>query len=132
MLVVQGRPRGKRIEFPPGEYLVGRGDECHLRLDSPWVSRQHCTLLVTTEIILVRDLGSTNGTLINGERVTLKQVLKLNDRLQIGPLVLQLLELQNSEPSPMADSIMSSDSDPGSTSDNDSGSSLRFQGISNR
>jgi pSer/pThr/pTyr-binding forkhead associated (FHA) protein len=90
MLVIQGRPRGKSLRFPPGEFIIGRGPECHVRPESPTVSRQHCLLRVAFDGVHIRDLGSTNGTLVNGTRVMQEQPLKDGDLLQLGPLVLQL------------------------------------------
>jgi pSer/pThr/pTyr-binding forkhead associated (FHA) protein len=90
MLVVRGRPRGKSLRFPQGEFLFGRGPECHVRPDSPTISRQHCLLRVAFDGVHLRDLGSTNGTLVNGTRVTQEQPLKDGDLLQLGPVVLQL------------------------------------------
>jgi pSer/pThr/pTyr-binding forkhead associated (FHA) protein len=49
--------------------LVGRHPRCDARLDSPLVSRLHCTLIEVDGAVLVRDLGSTNGTRINALRV---------------------------------------------------------------
>src|SRR5437660_477344 len=92
MLVVQGRPKGKCLRFPNGEYLIGRGVECHVRPNSPWVSRQHCLLFISETGVQVRDLGSTNGTLVNGVRILEEQRLRAGDRLQVGPLVLQLVD----------------------------------------
>ena len=102
MLVIQGRPRGKRLRFPPGEFIFGRGPECHVRPDGPSVSRQHCLLRVGIDGVHIRDLGSTNGTLVNGSRVREELPLKDGDLLQLGPLVLQLrctgtLEAHHSE-----------------------------------
>jgi pSer/pThr/pTyr-binding forkhead associated (FHA) protein len=90
MLVVQGRPKGKCLRFAEGEYLIGRGVECHVRPNSPWVSRQHCLLQVSDGEVVVRDLCSTNGTLVNGVRILDEKRLEFGDRLQIGPLVLEL------------------------------------------
>jgi predicted component of type VI protein secretion system len=90
LLVVQGRPQGKSLLFPPGEFLVGRGAECHLRPDSEWVSRQHCLLRVTGAGIAVRDLGSRNGTLVNGVRVLGERALAHGDQVQVGPLVFEV------------------------------------------
>jgi len=69
LFVVHGRPQGKSFLFPPGEFLFGRGSECHIQPNSDWVSRQHCLLRVGPEGVSVRDLGSRNGTLVNGQRV---------------------------------------------------------------
>ena len=49
LFVVQGRPAGKRLSFPLGEFYFGRGGECQVRPLSEWVSRQHCLLRVTAE-----------------------------------------------------------------------------------
>lgn len=90
LVVVQGKQRGQCLHFPPGEFVFGRGPECHVRPNSELVSRQHCLLAVSPIIALIRDLGSTNGTLVNGHRVRGAQVLQEGDQLQIGPLVLQV------------------------------------------
>jgi pSer/pThr/pTyr-binding forkhead associated (FHA) protein len=90
LLVVEGTPRGKAFHFPPGEFVFGRGPECHVRPNSDWVGRQHCMLRVTDDGALVRDLGSSTGTLINGRRVVGELALTAGDRLQLGPVVLQM------------------------------------------
>jgi pSer/pThr/pTyr-binding forkhead associated (FHA) protein len=91
MRVVQGRPRGKYLRFPEGEFVFGRGPECHVRPNSHSVSRQHCLVRVNADGVVIRDLGSTNGTLVNGTRVVEECTLKDGDYLQFGPLVLQLV-----------------------------------------
>ncbi len=48
--------------------MVGRAEDAGLRLDSQFVSRQHCQLITTAEQTFVEDLGSTNGILVNGRR----------------------------------------------------------------
>lgn len=90
-LVVQGKARGQHLRFPDGEFIFGRGPECHVRPDSDWVSRQHCLLRIKGEVISLRDLGSTNGTLINGVRVVGEQELQAGDQIQVGPLVFKVL-----------------------------------------
>ena len=52
-----------------GRPVVGRAPECDLRLDESGLSRQHARLLPTDEGVQVEDLGSTNGSFINGKRV---------------------------------------------------------------
>lgn len=90
LLVLQGRPQGKSILFPRGEYLFGRGPECHIQPNSDWVSRQHCLLRVRDDAAFIRDLGSRNGTLVNGERVVGERRLDEGDKLQVGPLVFEV------------------------------------------
>ncbi len=90
LLVVRGQPQGKCLLFPQGEFVIGRGTECHIRPNSSWVSRQHCLLRVTDKSIYLRDLGSTNGTLINGARLIGERPLSHGDKLQVGPLVFEV------------------------------------------
>jgi pSer/pThr/pTyr-binding forkhead associated (FHA) protein len=91
MKVVQGKPHGSCLNFPEGEFVVGRGPECHVRPNSELISRQHCLLRVHGDDVLVRDLGSTNGTLVNGKRLLAERALHNGDILQLGPLVLQVM-----------------------------------------
>ena len=90
LLVLQGRPAGKALLFGPGEYLLGRGPECHVRFNSDWVSRQHCQLRVGPDGAAFRDLGSRNGTLVNGQLLDGEHALADGDQLQIGPVVLEV------------------------------------------
>src|SRR5437879_5853864 len=88
--VVQGRPNGKNLSFDHGEFIFGRGEECHVRPNSEWVSRQHCVLRVTRDAAWIRDLASCSGTLVNGVRVTSEQALAQGDLVEVGPLVFEV------------------------------------------
>jgi pSer/pThr/pTyr-binding forkhead associated (FHA) protein len=88
--VVQGRPQGKSLVFSTGEYVVGRGAECHVRPISDWVSRQHCLLRVGSKGVFLKDLGSRNGTLVNGQRLLVERRLEEGDQIQIGPVVFEV------------------------------------------
>jgi pSer/pThr/pTyr-binding forkhead associated (FHA) protein len=90
MRVVQGRPVGKTLVFTAGEYYFGRGAECHVRPNSEWVSRQHCLLRVDADAASLRDLGSRNGTLVNGALLHEERRLRPGDQVQIGPLVFEI------------------------------------------
>jgi pSer/pThr/pTyr-binding forkhead associated (FHA) protein len=65
--------------------IVGRRKGCGLRIPSAEVSRTHCKLSTTEGYLTVEDLDSANGTLLNGEPVTGKEIVRPGDRLQIGP-----------------------------------------------
>jgi DNA-binding winged helix-turn-helix (wHTH) protein len=65
-LIVEGRV----IELANGENIVGRSVDCAVRLDSTDVSRRHARITVHDETATVEDLGSTNGTFVNGKRLT--------------------------------------------------------------
>jgi pSer/pThr/pTyr-binding forkhead associated (FHA) protein len=95
MKVVRGKPKGHFLIFPQGKFMFGRGPECDVRPNSDLISRQHCLLQITDEYITIRDLGSANGTLVNGDLVIGDIQLTHGDTLQLGPLVLQVdLETQ--------------------------------------
>ncbi len=99
MRVVQGRPAGKTLVFAAGDYYFGRGAECHVRPNSEWVSRQHCLLRVRADSVSLRDLGSRNGTLVNGALLHEERRLRQGDQVQIGPLVFEIqLEMDNATP----------------------------------
>jgi predicted component of type VI protein secretion system len=63
--------------------VVGRKDNCDLRLNHKSVSKQHCVLVKTDGLLLLRDLGSTNGTRVNGQRVR-RAALLPDDHLGIS------------------------------------------------
>ena len=63
--------------------VVGRHRRCHVRIASPRVSRRHCRLALDRDGVLVRDLGSTNGTRINGRRAGSGR-LRAGDELSIA------------------------------------------------
>ncbi len=76
---------GNPIELVREVTVVGRKDDCDLRLDHKSVSKFHCVLVKTEDTLLVRDLGSTNGTRVNGQRVR-RATLRSNDHLSIANL----------------------------------------------
>jgi pSer/pThr/pTyr-binding forkhead associated (FHA) protein len=63
--------------------LVGRKEECDLRLEHKSVSKMHCVIVKTDGLLLLRDLGSTNGTRVNGQRIR-RAALLPNDQLCIA------------------------------------------------
>src|SRR5438309_4119466 len=74
---------GEPIEIHKDLTLVGRKEECDLRLDHKSVSKVHCVIVKTDGLLMVRDLGSTNGTRVNGLRVR-RAALLPNDHLTIA------------------------------------------------
>src|SRR5262245_23545905 len=77
--VVRGKPQGHSLAFPNGEFMIGRGPECDVRPNSDLVSRQHCLLRICDDSATIRDLGSMNGTLVNGQLVSNARVLTTGD-----------------------------------------------------
>ena len=86
LVVVQGKPEGKVIPLVGPVFKIGRGETCHLRPNSELVSREHAQFSVHADKVTVQDLGSRNGTLVNGKALTETYVLKDRDLVQVGAL----------------------------------------------
>jgi pSer/pThr/pTyr-binding forkhead associated (FHA) protein len=68
------------------EFIIGRAEDCNLRLPNRFVSRHHCELIINDRdrVVSVRDLGSQNGTFVNDGAVVDDCELKNGDRLVVG------------------------------------------------
>jgi adenylate cyclase len=84
------------FELPHGRRLVvGRGVASDIAIYDPTISRRHAELMVGTDGVQVKDLGSSNGTCINGNRVSAGR-LSPNDSITFGKVLFQLKELRPS------------------------------------
>jgi pSer/pThr/pTyr-binding forkhead associated (FHA) protein len=99
LLVKQGSSQGRQIPISKAEFVIGRDEKCNLRPASLAVSKRHCALRIKGEGVFVEDLGSTNGTLVNGEAAKGEKELHNGDKVTVGPLefVVQL-ETQAEKP----------------------------------
>lgn len=89
--------------------VVGRHSGCDVRIDSARVSRRHCCLGLDREGVLIRDLGSTNGTRINGQRIE-TGLLRPGNELVIAHLryrleICQEHETGSADPPPSAEPV---------------------------
>jgi len=64
--------------------LLGRGDDADIRLEDSFASSRHARLIPQGEVVVLEDLGSTNGTRLNGEPLSGPAPLHPGDRIQIG------------------------------------------------
>src|SRR5881397_2755923 len=99
LIVQSGKHKGKKIQLPNKEVFNGRDEESFIRMTSTEVSRQHCTLTPTDKGLLVRDMGSQNGTIVNNVRIEKETLLQPGDVLTIGPIQ---FELAGGRPPPKA------------------------------
>jgi DNA-binding winged helix-turn-helix (wHTH) protein len=76
---------GREIALPQGTHLIGRGDTCLIRCESPRVSRHHAQVHVTAATAIVEDLGSRNGTWLRGERIEGASEIQPGDIVCVGP-----------------------------------------------
>jgi pSer/pThr/pTyr-binding forkhead associated (FHA) protein len=77
----------ERRDFPlnGAKAIIGRRQDCDLRIPTRDVSRQHCALLTKGKTLQVKDMGSSNGTYVNGKRVA-ESPLTAGDQLRVGPV----------------------------------------------
>lgn len=92
--VVEGKQQGKTIPLTVRQFLIGREQDCHLRPNTDLVSRHHCVFTVDDYTVRLRDLGSTNGTYVNGERIQGQVVLKPGDEVSVGKLKFKVVVSQ--------------------------------------
>jgi hypothetical protein len=87
-------------EFPLGqsqEIIVGRASDLDMVLVEDMVSRRHARIAVNESQIVIEDLGSTNGTFVNGEKIS-RAALKEGDRVLIGTSILKVVATDPSAP----------------------------------
>jgi ABC transport system ATP-binding/permease protein len=84
--LVWERTDGGKVEFPldGDEHELGRDEDLAIRVDEPLVSRRHARILKRGEGWVVVDLGSTNFTRVNGQRVRREHELEHGDEIRLG------------------------------------------------
>lgn len=100
--VVRGRSASTTLKLADGVTSIGRHDDCLIRIKSAQVSRRHCEVFEASDKLTIRDLGSSNGTFVNGKKVSGQQVLKPGDELTVGAVTLRVAKIGQSvaPPSP--------------------------------
>jgi pSer/pThr/pTyr-binding forkhead associated (FHA) protein len=78
-------------EYPvTGELVMGRAASCTITLDDTYISQVHARVWLDGDQVALEDLGSTNGTYLNNQRVTTKQFASSGDQLRLGEIVMEL------------------------------------------
>jgi FHA domain len=90
-LLVQGRSDAKpRTVKLSASMTVGRAPECELRLDDTYASQQHARLFAKNNSWFVEDLGSTNGTFVNDQKLAAPAMLQPGDKVRVGQTIVEL------------------------------------------
>jgi hypothetical protein len=84
----------QEFDLPTGTTLIGRGDDCHITIFDPSISRQHARIVVDDERAFIEDVGSRNGCRVNGIHVKEATELGDGDRIRIGTQELVLSEVR--------------------------------------
>ena len=70
--------------LPVGQFVVGRGDGCDIKLVNPTVSREHARIIVRTERVVIRDLSSSHGVIVNSSKLVGPKELEDGDEVALG------------------------------------------------
>ncbi|HEV3120919.1 MAG TPA: FHA domain-containing protein [Isosphaeraceae bacterium] len=93
LVVLKGRSGSKVLRLAAGVTTVGRQQDCQLRIGSAQVSRKHCQLVDKGPELVLVDLGSSNGTFVNGKKVIGQLLLKPGDVLSFGKVKFRVEKL---------------------------------------
>jgi pSer/pThr/pTyr-binding forkhead associated (FHA) protein len=90
-VIVHGPDGARPRTFKLGPSMaVGRAPECEIRLDDTYVSQQHARIFGKSEKWYVEDLGSTNGTYVNDQKLGAPAQVEPGDKIRVGTTVLEL------------------------------------------
>jgi two-component system cell cycle response regulator len=96
LVVIYGAELGKKYNLNSTSLVIGRSSKCDLQIDQESISRNHSKIVNTGKSILVRDLGSTNGTYVNDEPID-EYILRDGDLIKIGRTIFKFLTGGNIE-----------------------------------
>tara|TARA_R110002111_G_scaffold168038_1_gene233823 strand:- start:89986 stop:91668 length:1683 start_codon:yes stop_codon:yes gene_type:complete len=111
------------------ETVIGRHPDCQVQLDSNMVSRRHAQVVGEGQKFYVEDLGSGNGTFLNGKKIEGRTLLAHEDRLKVGPILFRF-ESDQGQPSKSASAVsgLGATFDIGFSSDEDGEASATIMG----
>lgn len=102
--VAHDKNKGMLVQVGKLPFVLGRDPSCHLRAASRMISLKHCEMFDHEGRLYVRDLGSTNGTFVNGNKVSEPVELSDGDLLRVGPLAFNVkmqIEIPVDMPTPL-------------------------------
>ena len=79
----------READLDEGDNLIGRGEDCLLRIHSSTVSRHHARVRVRGDQVVIEDLGSKNGTFVSGQKIEAPTTLQGGEEIQVGSITLR-------------------------------------------
>ncbi len=96
LVVIYGLELGKKFNLTRSQMIIGRSSKADVQIDQEAVSRNHCKIINTGNAVLLRDMGSTNGTYVNDEMID-EYVLRDGDFIKVGRCIFKFLSGSNIE-----------------------------------
>ena len=96
LVVIYGLELGKKFNLTRSQMIIGRSSKADVQIDQEAVSRNHCKIINTGNAVLLRDMGSTNGTYVNDEMID-EYVLRDGDFIKVGRCIFKFLSGNNIE-----------------------------------
>ena len=93
LVVVGGKLRGQEYVLKTGDNILGRDPSCDIHFQVDGVSKKHVTITVTDDVVYVQDMGSANGTFLNG-KIVKKATTKTGDKIGLPNAILQVVYVQ--------------------------------------
>lgn len=87
ILDAQGSSPAREFELIKSEIVLGRDDGVDITIPSPAVSRRHARFMLEGDGYVIEDLGSSNGSFINGDRLIGRRALKAGDQIRLGQTI---------------------------------------------
>lgn len=90
VLLIDSGPEGRAVPLGEGTLVIGRGEACHVAILQRSISRRHAEIETSGRKVILRDLGSTNGTFVNGRPIR-EQAIALDDQMLFGDVAARLV-----------------------------------------
>ena len=90
VVMLTGGTEPERIRLRPQGHVFGRSEDADVYIDDAYASEFHARVGTQNEGVVVHDLGSTNGTYVNGRRITTPTSVTRGDTVQIGKTILEV------------------------------------------
>ncbi|MDZ4744080.1 MAG: FHA domain-containing protein [Verrucomicrobiota bacterium] len=80
----------KELSFSDEPLVFGRAEDCDVCIEDTSMSQRHCAIRTWDDLLLIKDLNSTNGTKVNGLKIDRIAILKPGDKVQIGNVIFEI------------------------------------------